>query len=50
MQVTIKLRLKFFNPLSSKIHIQILQTDFHTYLLRIVERIWFKIKVFSDPW
>ena len=33
-------------PLSPKIHIQILQTDLHTFLLRIVERIWFKIKVF----
>ena len=28
-----------------KIHIQILQTDLHTFLLRIVERIWFKIPV-----
>ena len=27
-----------------KIHIQILQTDLHTFFLRIVERIWFKIK------
>ena len=35
------------NPLSPKIHIQILPTDLHTFLLRIVERIWFKIKVFS---
>ena len=35
------------NLLSPKIHIQILQTDLHTFLLRIVERIWFKIKVFS---
>ena len=34
------------NPLSSKIHIHILQTDLHTFLLRIVERIWFKIKSF----
>ena len=34
------------NPLSLKIHIQILQTDLHTFLLRIVERIWFKIKAF----
>ena len=32
--------------LSPKIHIQILQTDLHTFLLRIVERIWFKIKAF----
>ena len=31
-----------------KIHIQILQTDLHTILLRIVERIWFKIKAFSS--
>ena len=28
-----------------KIHIQILQTDLHTFLFRIVERIWFKIPV-----
>ena len=28
-----------------KIHIQILQTDLHTFLLRIVERIWFKTPV-----
>ena len=35
------------NPLSPKIHIQTLQTDLHTFLLRIVERIWFKIKAFS---
>ena len=34
------------NPLSPKIQIQILQTDLHTFLLRIVERIWFKIKAF----
>ena len=33
------------NPLSPKINIQILQIDLHTFLLRIVERIWFKIKV-----
>ena len=36
-----------FNPLSPKIEIQILQTDLYTFLLKIVERIWFKIKVFS---
>ena len=36
-----------FNPLSPKIHIQILQTDLHQFLLRIVERIWFKIKAIS---
>ena len=35
------------NPVSPNIHIQILQTDLHTFLLRIVERIWFKIKAFS---
>ena len=35
------------NPLSPKIQVQILQTDLHTFLLRIVEIIWFKIKVFS---
>ena len=34
------------NPLSPKIQIQILQTDLHTFLLRIVERIWFKTKAF----
>ena len=36
-----------FNPLSPKIHIQILQSDLHPFLLRIVERIWFKIEAFS---
>ena len=30
-----------------KIHTQILQTDLYTFLLRLVERIWFKITVFS---
>ena len=35
------------NRLSPKIHIQILQTDLHTFLSRTVERIWFKIKAFS---
>ena len=35
------------NPLSPKIQIQILQSDLNTFLLRIVERIWFKIKAFS---
>ena len=39
--------LRVFNPLSPKIQIQILQTDLHTFSLRIVERIWFKIKIFS---
>ena len=39
--------LHVFNPLSPKIHIQILQTDLHTFLLRIVGRIWFKIKAFA---
>ena len=34
------------NPSSPKIHIQILQTDLHTFLLRIAERIWFKTKAF----
>ena len=29
------------NRISPKIHIQILQTDLHTFLLRIVEGIWF---------
>ena len=38
---------KFCNPLSPKIHIHILQTQLHTFLLRLFERIWFKIKVFS---
>ena len=36
-----------FNPLSPKIHIQMLQTDLHTLLLRTVKRLWFKIKAFS---
>ena len=40
-------QLLIFNPLSPKIHIQILHTDLHTLLLRTVERIWFKIKVSS---
>ena len=35
------------NSLIPKIHIQFLQTDLRTFLLQIVERIWFKIKVFS---
>ena len=35
------------NPLSPKIHIQILQIDLYTFLLRIVEIIWSKIKAFS---
>ena len=35
------------NPLSPKIHIQILQTDLETFPWRIFERIWFKIKAFS---
>ena len=39
--------LKVFNPLSPKIYKQILMTDLHTFLLRIVERIWFKIKELS---
>ena len=39
--------IRFRNPLSPKIHIQILQTDLHLFLLRIVERIWFKIKAIS---
>ena len=37
----------YFNTLSPNIHIQIRQTDFHTFLLIMVERIWFKIKSFS---
>ena len=37
--------LLFINPLSPKIQISILHTNLHTFLLRIVERIWFKIKV-----
>ena len=36
--------LLHINPLSPKIHIKILQTDLHTF---VVERIWFKIEVFS---
>ena len=38
---------KFCNPLSPEIHIHILQTQLYTFLLRLFERIWFKIKVFS---
>ena len=34
------------NPSSRTIHIQILQTDLHTFLLGTVERIWSKIKGF----
>ena len=30
-----------------KIHIEILRTALHTFLFRIVERVWFGIKVFS---
>ena len=33
-----------FNPLSPKIHKQILQTDLHTFLLRTVEGIWLRLK------
>ena len=40
-------RGKWFNLLYPRIHIQILQTNLHTFLLRIVETIWFKIKAFS---
>ena len=32
-----------FNRLNPSIHIQILQTDLHTFHLRIVERICFKV-------
>ena len=39
----------YFNPLSPKIHIQILQTDLHTFLLGIVEKSWFKIKALFFP-
>ena len=39
--------IRFLNRLSPKIHIQSLQTDLHLFLLRIVERIWFKIKAIS---
>ena len=35
------------NPSSRTMHKQILQTDLHTFLLGIVERIWFKFKAFS---
>ena len=34
------------NPLSSKVHLQILQADLYTSLLRLVWRIWLKIKHF----
>ena len=44
-----KLQFSYFNPLSPKIHIQILQTDLHTFLLGIVEKIWFKIKALFFP-
>ena len=40
-------RKKRINPLSPSMHIQILQIDLHTFRLRIVERISFKIKAFS---
>ena len=40
-------KLFHINPLSPKIHVQILQTDLHTFVLRMVERVWFKIKAFS---
>ena len=39
--------MSVFNRLSPNIQVQILQTDLHTFPLRIVERIWFKIKAFS---
>ena len=38
---------KIINPLSPKIHKQILQTDLHTFLFGIVEGTQFKIKAFS---
>ena len=38
--------VELFNPLSPMIHIEILQTYLHTFLLRTVERIWVKIKAF----
>ena len=34
------------NTLSSKVHIQILQADLYTSLLRLVWRIWLKTKCF----
>ena len=34
------------NTLSSKVHIQIFQADLYTSLLRLVWRIWLKIKCF----
>ena len=34
-QVKTKFRLKFFNPLSLSIYIQILQTDLYTFPLRM---------------
>ena len=42
-----KISLQLLESLSPNMHIQILQTDLYTFLLRIVERIWFKIKAFS---
>ena len=38
---------KALNPLSPKIHKQILQTYLPTFVLRIIGRIWFKIKALS---
>ena len=38
--------VELFNPLSRKIHIQNLKTELPVFLLRIVERIWFKIIAF----
>ena len=32
---------------AKSLHIQILETDLHTFLLKTVERIWFKIKALS---
>ena len=36
-----------YNHLSHKIHIQILHIDLHTFLFRLIKRIWFRIKAFS---
>lgn len=37
--------IQHFKP--QKIHMQILHTYLHTFLLRIFERIWFEIKALS---
>ena len=36
----------FFNPLSPNIDMKILQTDLHIFLIKLVKRICYEIKVF----